>query len=356
MEHKISNLLIKNYLNIKRDLPWRNTSEPYKIWLSEVILQQTRVNQGLPYYLAFVEKYPDVRSLASASEDDVLKVWQGLGYYSRARNMLRTARLVYERFGNKFPSAYHDLMEMKGIGPYTASAVASFAGNEPCAVVDGNVNRVIARLFGIRTEVDSAAGKKQVKEAADAILDVNRPGLHNQAIMEHGALVCTPKKPHCAECPLQDVCVAFAERNMELYPLKKPKKETKKRHLLYVIFDDGKHTLLQKRDEKDIWGGLFEFPLQELTEPFTEEQIERYVGKWQTVYKSILNLSVFPSIKHILSHQILFITFMKLHVKKLPDIQGAEKVAFTKIEKYAFPIVTAKFLNSHFSDRLENKV
>ncbi len=217
-------------------MPWRATKDPYTIWLSEVILQQTRVNQGMPYYYAFIEIYPDVQALAAAPEDEVLKLWQGLGYYSRARNMHRTAQAVVAQYGNRFPTSYGELLALKGIGAYTASAVASFAADELHAVVDGNVNRVISRLFGIKEFVDTAAGKKLVTEAAQAILDPKRAGLHNQAVMELGApRVYAQKSRLATRCPLIAQCVAYAEKRMADYPFKREKKPIKKRYFTYWL-------------------------------------------------------------------------------------------------------------------------
>ena len=346
MAHKISELLVKKYLQIKRDLPWRNTKDPYKIWLSEVILQQTRVNQGMPYYHAFVEKYPDVQALAAAPEDEVLKLWQGLGYYSRARNMHRTAQAVVALYGSRFPSSYHRLLELKGIGGYTASAVASFAADEPYAVVDGNVNRVISRLFGIREFVDTTAGKKRVTEAAQAILDPERAGLHNQAVMELGALVCTPKNPDCDECPLTVQCVAYAERRMAEYPFKREKKPVKKRYFTYWLLEDGKHTLLQKRDESDIWGGLYQFPLTETDEAPDEAALARLPAEhFGLAAKEVRRLEFFLPVKHVLSHRQLWIRFVHLNVKKLPTMPDTVSVALPDVAQYPFPIVIANFVN-----------
>lgn len=346
MGHKISELLVKKYLHIKRDLPWRNTKNPYLIWLSEVILQQTRVNQGMPYYYAFAEKYPDVQALASAGEDEVLKLWQGLGYYSRARNMHRTAQAVLAQYGNRFPSSYHQLLALKGIGAYTASAVASFAANEPYAVVDGNVNRVISRLFGIKEYVDTGAGKKLITEAAQAILDPKHAGLHNQAVMELGALICTPKNPACDECPLTAQCVAYAEKRMTEYPFKREKKPVKKRYFTYWLLEDGEHTLLQKRGESDIWGGLYQFPLTETDEPlddaaFTKLPAERFGLK----AKDVRLQTVFEPVKHVLSHRQLWIRFVHLSVKSVPQIPGTVRVELAQVAEFPFPIVIANFVN-----------
>lgn len=350
MGHKISELLIKKYLEVKRDLPWRGIDDPYKIWLSEVILQQTRVNQGMPYYFSFIEQFPDVKSLASASEDEVLKLWQGLGYYSRARNMLRTAKIVYEKYGNTFPSSYAQLIELKGIGNYTASAVASFSADEPYAVVDGNVNRVISRLFGIKEFVDTTAGKKLITETAQSILSEKHPGLHNQAVMELGALICTPK-PLCNECPLTKYCVAFAEKNVSSYPFKREKKAVKKRYFTYWMIDDGEKTILQKRDEKDIWGGLYQFPLTETEEEIGEEEISKMPTALFGIKKH--SIQIYPTVKHVLTHRQLMIRFAHISTKRLPDVAESIVVNIDSVRKYPFPIVIANFLNKHYSELFE---
>lgn len=350
MGHKISALLIKKYLEVKRDLPWRGIHDPYKIWLSEVILQQTRVNQGMPYYFLFVERFPDVASLANASEDEVLKLWQGLGYYSRARNMLRTAKIVFEKYGNQFPSSYSDLIELKGIGNYTASAIASFSANEPYAVVDGNVNRVITRLFGIREFVDTVAGKKLVTETAQSILDEKHAGLHNQAVMEMGALICTPK-PLCMECPLTKYCVAYAENTVTEYPFKRPKKAVKKRYMTFWMMDDGEYVILQKRDEKDIWGGLYQFPLTEMETEFPEAELQKLPIELFGIQPQTIRL--YPVVKHILTHRQLFIRFVHLTVKNLPMVAESVTVSIDTVRNYPFPIVIAHFLNKHYAELFE---
>lgn len=357
MEHNISELLIKKYLQVKRDLPWRDTNDPFRIWLSEVILQQTRVNQGLPYYLAFVERFPDVCSLALAPEDEVLKLWQGLGYYSRARNMHRTARIVAEKYGNRFPSSYDRLIELKGIGPYTASAVASFAAGEPFAVVDGNVNRVISRLFGIRECVDTAKGKKAVAEAAQSILDPGRPGLHNQAVMELGALICTPRNPACDECPLAPYCVAFAEKRMTDYPFKKEKKPVRHRHFTYWMMEDGESVLLQKRDETDIWGGLYQFPLTESDEaPDPGELLRIPAAHFGLAEEDIAGRTEFAPVKHILTHRHLSVRFIHLSVKRLPETAGTLAVPLHEARKYPFPVVIANFVNGSHPELFSGRV
>ena len=253
----ISSLLQYWYAQHKRSLPWRETKAPYVVWISEIILQQTRVNQGNDYFLRFIERFPDIKSLAEASEDDVLKIWQGLGYYSRARNLYTAAKQVMEKFDGVFPSSYSDILSLKGVGEYTAAAVASIVYNLPYPVVDGNVFRVLSRLFTIETPIDSTIGKKYFNEIAQSILDEQHPGDHNQAIMEFGALVCTPKQPKCTECPLQSVCLAFEKKNVLNYPVKKGKTIQKERFFNYFHIEQNGYTYIKKRGDSDVWQNIY---------------------------------------------------------------------------------------------------
>jgi A/G-specific adenine glycosylase len=260
-----SNYLIFWYLQNKRDLPWRNETHPYPIWLSEIMLQQTRVAQGLPYYLKFIEAFPTVFDLARASEEQVLKLWQGLGYYSRARNLHATAReIAFEHNGN-FPDSYDGLLKLKGVGDYTASAIASICYNEPTAVVDGNVYRVLSRVFGIDTAVNSSTGVKEFKLLAQELIDVEQPGTYNQAIMEFGARYCVPQNPDCANCIFSDRCEAFRKRQVDMLPVKIRKQKIKERHFNYLVLlsEEEQATILRRRNKKGIWQSLYEFPLIE---------------------------------------------------------------------------------------------
>ena len=248
--------LLPWYQQNGRDLPWRRTKDPYKIWLSEIILQQTRVEQGMDYYLRFTEAYPTVELLASADEDEVMRLWQGLGYYSRARNLHEAARQVVSRGG--FPISYAEIRTLKGVGDYTAAAIASFAYGLPHAVVDGNVYRVLSRFFGIATPIDTTAGKHQFSALAQEILPPKHAALHNQAIMDLGALICTPRSPQCAACPLADACIAHAENCPEDFPVKAKRTQVRTRFLNYIFITDGENILLHRRAKGDIWQGLYE--------------------------------------------------------------------------------------------------
>src|ERR1700742_1316502 len=247
-----SDELVQWYLKNKRDLPWRNTTDAYVIWLSEIILQQTRVEQGLPYFHRFIDKYPDVRSFAAADEGDILNLWQGLGYYSRGRNMLKTARQVVEKVGGEFPVEYKQLIGLKGIGEDTAAAISSFAANEARAVVDGNVFRVLARYFGISEPINSTKGKKLFQGIANDLLSKEHPGLHNQAMMEFGAMLCKPKNPDCAICPVREGCYALKNDMINSLPQKLKKIKIKERYFNYLLVTDGDNILMNKRGENDI--------------------------------------------------------------------------------------------------------
>ena len=330
---KISEVLIKKYLEIKRDLPWRNTQDPYYIWLSEVILQQTRVNQGLPYFTKFSQIFPDLQSLAQASEDQILHLWQGLGYYSRARNMLKTAQIAFQTYGNTFPSSYNELIQLKGIGPYTAAAVASFSANEPFAVVDGNVIRVIARFVGITEPVNSTTTKKEISRLAQEWMDPKHAGLHNQAIMELGALICKPQNPLCDECPLIGACYAYSHNAQKEIPAKTPKKTKKIRYLHYFLVNDEKQ-YIRKRNTDDIWAGLYELPLIESN------------SAELTVLQSE-NPILHSKHTHQLSHQTLKISFWEL--QDLPfNKNDYLTVANEDLAQYGFPIVLHKTLSQKF--------
>ncbi|MES1225059.1 MAG: A/G-specific adenine glycosylase, partial [Bacteroidota bacterium] len=268
-----SDIIVKWYLNNKRNLPWRESRDPYNIWLSEIILQQTRVSQGLPYYERFVTTYPTVDALAAAPEQDVLRLWQGLGYYSRARNLHKCAKTVVELHEGKFPGSFQQLLSLPGIGEYTAAAVASIAFEEPVAVVDGNVFRVLSRLFGIDTPINSSEGKKIFTDLANAFIGSDRPDLHNQAVMEFGALFCTPVKPLCEECIFQKNCVAFKNNLQQVLPVKIKNKPGRKRYFYYVVMEHKNALLMRKRDQKDIWLGLFDFHLIEKKRPIKTDKL-----------------------------------------------------------------------------------
>lgn len=331
--------LIQWFIAEQRDLPWRATKEPYLIWLSEVILQQTRVSQGLPYYQAFVKRFPTVQDLASAPEDEVLRLWQGLGYYSRARNLHTTAKEVVQRFDGVFPSNYHHLISLKGIGPYTAAAIASFAADESVAVVDGNVYRVLARYFRIEADINSGTGKKQFQSLADTLVPEKGAGDFNQAVMELGALVCKPGQPDCLLCPIQQGCQSFGKLDVTSYPVKIKKLKIRQRYFHFLVIEsiDSDQWLLGQRDTTDIWGGLYQFPLLEMADES---------GPPQEVIGSDAVLS-FKTI-HKLTHQELHIQFWKTK-SQLPlwHDQGYAFYTLRQIYDLPKPIVIEKFIASH---------
>lgn len=298
----------------KRDLPWRHTCDPYVIWLSEVILQQTRVEQGLPYFHRFLSHYPDVQSFAAAHEDELLRHWQGLGYYSRARNMHKAAKMVVTEFGGVFPKRYADLIRLKGVGEYTAAAIASFAGGEAKAVVDGNVFRVLARYFGVDEPINSPKGKKLFFALAQELLEVQQPGLYNQAIMEFGAIQCKPKNPDCAACVLQLDCHARKEKRIDQLPVKIKSKPSRNRYFNYFVLVDGDRILMNKRGQGDIWENLYELPLIEtpcLMEPHELANTAAVVACFGAT--ADLRLLTGP-VKHVLSHQNLYAQFIAVKV------------------------------------------
>jgi A/G-specific adenine glycosylase len=339
-----SRIILEWYELNKRDLPWRGTKDPYHIWLSEIMLQQTRVAQGIPYYLKFMEAFPEVQDLAAASEGEVLKLWQGLGYYSRARNLHATAKIVTKKFNGKFPNTYKELLQLKGIGDYTASAIASICFNRPEAVVDGNVYRVLARYFGIDLPINSSEGIGHFKELAKKVMDTSNIRDYNQGIMEFGALQCTPKNPDCNHCPLQQGCVAFTANRINVLPVKIKKNKVRNRYFNYlVLLDKNNETMLQQRKGKGIWQNLYEFPLME-----TKNYVDQ--GAVTTNLKEVVGLEE-PSeihlynenkIVHKLSHQHLHTRFWIITFESKLE----NGIQFTELHKYPVPVLIADFIKT----------
>ena len=335
----LTKILTSWYSVNKRELPWRNTKNPYFIWLSEIILQQTQVKQGLPYYEAFIKAYPTVFDLAKADEESVLKLWQGLGYYSRARNLHTTAKFVANQLNGEFPKNYHQLLKLKGVGDYTASAIASICFNKPTAVVDGNVYRLLSRYYGIYTPINSTKGSKEFKALAQEIIDLNNPADFNQAIMEFGATQCTPQNPNCSICPLQSNCYAFHKNEIKILPQKnKLTKATKKYFNFVVYISDENETLLQKRLGKGIWQNLYQFPLIE-----TKKEIDFNEFKKRLPH-SFQDAFLFNSkmIIHKLSHQHLYSKFWIVRMSRLPE----KGISIAEIHKYPMPILIKNFIDS----------
>ncbi len=331
-------LLIQEwYRQNKRDLPWRKTKNAYQIWISEIIMQQTRVQQGISYYQKFIEKFPTVIDLANSDERTVLNLWQGLGYYSRARNLHFSAQIIRDKFSGKFPTEYNDIKSLKGIGTYTASAIASFAYNQKRAVVDGNVFRVLSRVYDISSPIDSYRGQKLFQDLADSLIDDINPGTHNQAIMELGALICTPKGVKCSECPLFEKCLSRNNKTISLRPVKTKKTKIKNRYFHYLIFNEDRQTYIEQRNKKDIWQNLFQFPLIETKKkPLNKEK-----KMWSNqTYES-------RKITHILSHQKIHTIFH--HISSPPKIihEKWKKIHFTEINDYPIPSLIDKYLKEN---------
>ena len=332
------------YNKNKRDLPWRNTSAPYKIWISEIILQQTRVDQGEAYYYRFMERFPTVKKLAEAGEDEVLKTWQGLGYYSRARNLHFTARFIQNELGGKFPDTYESVLRLKGIGPYTAAAISSFAFNLPHPALDGNVYRILSRFFGIETPIDSTKGKKEFYQVAADLIPKGNPGVHNQAMMEFGALQCTPK-PDCGQCPVADSCFAFRHKMVNRLPVKEKKTRQRIRYFYYYLIESGDFMYLEKRTGQDIWKNLYQFPLVETAGELHEQEIIelKNIPFLKDCKKNLKTIT--PVKKHILSHQVIFARLVHLEIDSNCNLNNK----FIKIEKntmtgYAVPRLVEKLM------------
>ena len=343
---KIRRILADWYAVNKRELPWRQTKDPYKIWISEIILQQTRVNQGLDYYIRFIKRFPDVKSLAESDEQEVLKYWQGLGYYSRARNLHKTAKIIQNHFNGTFPNNYKEIISLPGIGEYTAAAISSFAFNLPFAAVDGNIFRVLSRLTGDDTPIDTSSGKKLFTETAQNLLDKSEPGMHNQAIMEFGALQCTPSSPNCTSCPLQIFCVAYKQKTTALLPVKKGKTKVTTRYFNYLFIKNDKFTYLQKRTGKDIWMNLYEFPLIETDKSIDFEGLlkhESFVTLFDGVKIRFENKTIYK--KHILSHRIIYAVFYTININsENENFRRFEKIMISELEQYPTSRLTELFL------------
>ncbi|PKA82706.1 A/G-specific DNA-adenine glycosylase [Ulvibacter sp. MAR_2010_11] len=343
-----SKKLISWYLTNKRDLPWRSTSNPYFIWLSEVILQQTRVAQGLPYYLQFIKAFPTIEQLAAAPETKILKLWQGLGYYSRARNMHFTAKYIVNSLNGKFPTTSQGLLQLKGVGDYTASAIASICYNEPAAVVDGNVYRVLSRVFGIFTPINETRGIKEFKALAQELIDPEQPGRYNQAVMEFGARYCVPQNPDCEGCIFNDRCEAFRMKKVGELPVKIKKLQIKKRYFNYIVpISADNKTILQQRKGKGIWQQLYEFPLIEQPSAVNIEELKQ-LEEFQTFSANYCaeDTALYNEtpIVHKLSHQHLYTHFWIVEVSNLEE----KGIPFSEVSDFAVPVLIQNFI-SNFS-------
>ena len=345
-----STLLLQwNKRKNKRQMPWKGEKDPYKIWLSEIILQQTRVDQGLAYYHQFIETFPTVHQLAKASDSKVFKLWEGLGYYTRCRNLIATAQYISSDLKGKFPDTYEKIIGLKGIGPYTAAAISSFAFNLPHAVVDGNVFRVLSRIFGIDKPIDSTEGKKYFIQLANEILDKGQPGIYNQAIMDFGAIVCKPVAPLCTECVFNKTCLAFLHNKINELPVKEKRISIRKRWFYYLELMYESKIAIQKRTGKDIWNQLYEFPMIETANEETVNKILELAKKKgllrEKSYEVIAASSVF---KQQLTHQLIVGQFIKIKLRKRPDnCNGVIWRTGRELKKFSFP----KCINQYFDHK-----
>lgn len=332
----------------KRELPWRSTKNPYKIWISEIILQQTRISQGLPYYHKFIDKYPKLENLANASEIEILRLWQGLGYYSRARNMLICAKTLQRNYGGNFPQRFEELRKLKGIGEYTAAAIASFAFEQNVAVVDGNVYRVLSRIFGIDLDIASNEGKKMFRKLANDLLPTKNADIYNQAIMEFGALQCVPKNPNCSICPLKTECKAYRNGEQDSFPVKLRKSAPKDRFFSYFVIAGQEGYYLKQRQPGDIWTGLYDFYLVEGDE---KQDFDAAAWKAKSEHGTRFMLIDEPAVyRSLLSHQTIHATFFKVKFAAEPagEFLSSNKLSiYSKkaIDELPKPIMIADYLN-----------
>jgi len=353
---KFSEKIISWYIINKRDLPWRKTADPYKIWLSEIILQQTRIEQGLKYYLKFIDNYPDINSLAKANEEQILKLWQGLGYYSRARNMHKTARVIVDKYHGNFPDNYSDIINLKGIGDYTVAAIVSFAYNQVYPVIDGNIMRFLSRFHEIKTAVNSAKGKKQLFALASELIDQEQPGEFNQAMMEFGALQCKPHNPDCKKCIFQSECKAYKQGNVSDIPVKIANIKVRKRYFHYFVLIYNGQIYLNKRIKNDIWQNLYDFPHLEANRFYPKSRvIEKFTSQFKISQDQIQILNTSDEYKHILTHQRILarfyvVTFQdQLIFQKIKTLNSNQFICIKKetINKYPLPRLIDKYLTEN---------
>lgn len=343
-----SKKVVKWFEKNKRDLPWRETKDPFRIWLSEIILQQTRVSQGLPYYLKFVEAFPSVFDLASAPEQKVLRLWQGLGYYTRARNLHKCAKEIAGCYQGIFPATFDGLKALPGIGDYTAAAIASISFGQPVAVVDGNVFRVLARIFGIDTPINTPEGKRVFTKLANELVPNENPDVHNQAMMEFGARFCTPRNPCCEICPYQSECFAFKNSMQHQLPVKLQLKKARKRYFYYFVIQQGKSLLMRRREEKDIWHGLYDFVVVETRRPADPEKLFAENDLLKKFRKGKL-ADISGMYKHILSHQLIYSRFIQVSLQQQVELSGSGLMfySFKKVADLPKPVLISKFLSDY---------
>lgn len=343
----IAQILNNWYDKNRRDLPWRDSKNPFIVWVSEIILQQTKISQGLPYFERFIKKFPTIEKLAYAEEDKILLVWQGLGYYSRARNMHFTAKYIVNELNGEFPNSFKELIKLKGIGEYTAAAIASFCFDEAVPTIDGNVYRVISRLYDIDLPIDKSEGKKLVKNICEKLIINFLPKKINQALMDFGAMLCTPQNPKCSICPLLTKCLSKAENTIEKRPVKSKKLNCQMRYFYYLCVCDNEYILIKKRSGKDIWKGLYEFPLMEKSQKVKFSSIEKdNIFKNFTEKYKIKYIELVETKPHILSHQKIYATFILLKINDLQE-DNFFKIKKEELNNYAFPVLITNFLRNN---------
>lgn len=349
-EGYFSKKIVEWYQACHRDLPWRNTQDPYKIWLSEIILQQTRVLQGLPYYQKFIQYYPDITSLAEAKEQGVLRLWQGLGYYTRARNLHKCAREVVKNHDGRFPRTFGELKALPGIGDYTAAAIASFAFHQSVAVVDGNVYRVLSRVFGIDENIASPSGKKFFSELANKLIPIQDPGTYNQAVMEFGATHCLPQNPKCETCVFTRNCFAYQHEQQDTLPVKIKQRKITKRYFYYFLIRQDTKILMMRRNNKDIWNGLFEFPLHEEKRAVPPEDIFKKLFPMNRDLKGTLRNRISKAYRHVLTHQVIHAHFIEVDwpsgevLSALLPSSKAKWLSSKQIEKVPKSVLITRYL------------
>jgi A/G-specific adenine glycosylase len=341
--------LLEWYNPERRNLPWKQSSSAYHIWLSEIILQQTRVDQGTPYYLKFIDLYPTISDLAAAPEEEVMKSWEGLGYYSRARNLHAAAKQVVVDFNGQFPSNYENILLLKGVGPYTAAAIASFAYNLPYAVLDGNVFRVLSRYFGIDIPVDTTEGKKYFSRLAQDCLDIHQPAKYNQAIMDFGALVCTPANPTCSVYPLSSNCKAFLQNRQRELPIKSKKIVRQDRCFTFFVIHNGHSVFIEKRKDDDIWKSLYQFPCIEADK--LDPSLTPSDAGWDIPFESI---SISPVFKQMLTHRNIFAQFLEVNLRSNGIVPEAfenqyQRIPYSELVHYPFPKIIREYLSDRFN-------
>jgi A/G-specific adenine glycosylase len=352
LKHKgdFSNLLLHwNRTENNREMPWKQVRDPYKIWLSEIILQQTRVEQGRSYYESFISQFPDVHALAKASDSDVFKLWEGLGYYSRCKNLIYTARFINNTLDGVFPNSYESLLELKGVGPYTAAAISSFAFDIPQAVLDGNVIRVLARFFGIDAPYQNQSGKAIFQDLAQFLLDKENPAEYNQAIMDFGATVCKPKGALCSECPMANKCQAFLSNRVSELPFKISAKAKKIRWMVYVVAKFEDEVLIRLRTEKDIWQNLNEFILFESPTEMNPTAVLQDNAMKKSIGSSYEVVHISEGFQHILTHQQLYLRFIIIHLKQKITTETHHYKKWNDLAEIAFPKAIIRFLETQVS-------